>query len=111
VVVATAIQQRYRPELRSRKAERAVATIRALTREAEDRLARRHLHHEVLAMLTHGINRIERDESIDPDVQLNESPAGSGTGTGLPLYSHHDSSAPPSAGETPTPTDDPPKSS
>jgi len=111
VVVATAIQQRYRPELRSRKAERAVATIRALKRDAEDRLSKRHLHHEVLTMLTHGINRIERDESIDPDVPLNDSPVGSGTAPGLPLYNRYDPTEHVSEAETSTSSADPPKAS
>lgn len=77
VVVATAIQQRYRPEVRSRKGEKAVARIRALKREAQDKLAQQLPHAHVLQLLTHGINRIERDESIDPDVQLSPSPDSS----------------------------------
>ena len=45
-----------------------------------------HVFVHVVAILTHGINRIERDEANDPDVPLNDVPAGSGIATGLPLY-------------------------
>jgi len=74
VLVGTAIQQNFRPDVKFRKAERGQARAQKLRRIAEDMRAEKREMRQVLAYLTGGINEIQHDESLDPDSRLTPPP-------------------------------------
>ena len=73
VLLATAVQQRYRPDSKSQKAEQRVMSLRRLARHAEDSLLARNAEPKsVLQTLTRGINVVEASEVADPDLSIGE---------------------------------------